>query len=470
MKPRHIASILACSMVLSGCSLIPEYHRPTAPVRPTWPTGPAYASASANSGKMAPDIGWKEFFKDPGLRSVIGVALENNRDLRKAALNVDASRALHRIQNAKLLPNVGAGASANIQRLPSDVSASGLPGMENQYEVALGMSSYEVDFFGKVRSLSKQALETYLASDEAQRSERIALVSEVADAYLTWRTDQNLAKLTDATLASNQKSLDLVEHNERKGIASALAVRQARVAVDRARTQQAADMRQVAQDINALELLVGAPLPNDLPKEDPLDNTVIYNLPVGLSSDVLLRRPDIQAAEHQLLSANANIGAARAAFFPSITLTASAGTTSAGLKDLFTPGQGIWTFAPQINVPIFNGGSLKASLDYSKIQKDIAIVQYEKSIQVAFREVADGLAARSTYVDQLQAQRDLVQNNKEYFALANERFRQGISTYLTVLDAQRELLSSQQQLLSDHMLQLTTEISLYKALGGGLSE
>jgi outer membrane protein, multidrug efflux system len=470
MKPRHIVSILACSMVLSGCSLIPEYHRPTSPVSPTWPTGPAYPSASVNSGKMAPDIGWKEFFKDPGLRSVIGVALDNNRDLRKAALNVDAYRALHRIQSAKLLPNVGAGASADIQRLPSDVSISGLPGMENQYEVALGMSSYEVDFFGKVRSLSKQALETYLASDEAQRSERIALVSEVADAYLTWRTDQNLAKLTDATLASNQRSLDLVERNERRGITSALAVRQARVAVDRARTQQAADTRQVAQDVNTLELLVGAPLPTDLPTEDPLDNTVIYNLPVGLSSDVLLRRPDIQAAEYQLLSANANIGAARAAFFPSITLTASAGTTSAQLHDLFTPGQGIWTFAPQINVPIFNGGSLKASLDDSRIQKDIAVIQYEKSIQVAFREVADGLAARSTYVDQLQSQRDLVQNNKEYFALANERFRQGISTYLTVLDAQRELLSSQQQLLSDHMLQLTTEISLYKALGGGLSE
>jgi len=470
VKLAPLVSAVACSAVLYGCNMTPHYNRPDPAVSAMWPQGPAYPIATAANGIMAPDVGWNEFFKDPALRSVIKLALENNHDLRKAALNVEAYRALHRIQKSQLVPGFGAGASADMQRLPADVSISGQPGTQNEYEVALGMSSYEVDFFGKVRSLSNQALETFLASEDAQRSERIALVGDVADAYLTWRTDQNLAKLTDATLRSDQNSLDLVERNERMGITSALAVRQARVSVDRARARQAADARQVAQDINALELLIGAQLPPDLPKEDPLNDTVLFNLPVGITSDVLLRRPDIHAAEHQLLAANANIGAARAAFFPSITLTASAGTVSARLQDLFSPGQGIWTFAPQINVPIFNGGRLKASLDYSKIQKDISVVQYQQAIRVAFREVADGLTARKTNVDQLEAQQELVQNDKEYLALANERFRQGISTYLSVLDAQRELLSSQQQLLSVQMMQLTTEIGLYKALGGGVLE
>jgi multidrug efflux system outer membrane protein len=332
------------------------------------------------------------------------------------------------------------------------------------------MSAYEVDFFGKIRSLSDVALETYLASDEARRSEQIALVGEVANAYLTWRTDQSLSTLTDQTLESNEKSLKLIEQNVQSGITSQLAVRQARVAVDHARTQRAADTRQVAQDLNALQFLVGTQLPVGLSPSDDLMNSVMFNLPVGLSSHVLLKRPDIAAAEHRLLASNADIGAARAAFFPSISLTASAGTISGRLQDLFSPGQGIWTFAPQINVPIFTGGALKANLDYVKIQKDISVADYEKTIQNAFREVADGLAARSTYVDQLQSQSDLVENNQEYLALAQERFHQGITTYLVVLDAQRELFSSRQQLLRDRMAQLITEISLYKALGGGTDD
>lgn len=468
MKFSRAISTLISTLAITGCSLIPAYHRPASPVPSSWPTGSAYPQASQASEKMAADIGWQAFFQDPALRRLIGLAIDNNRDLRKAVLNVQAYRAEYRIQAAKMSPHVSAGASVEEQRLPGDVAISWTPGREDIYQVDLGMASYEVDFFGKIRSLSQQAMETYLATESAQRSAQIALVDAVATAYLHWRTDQQEAALTVATLESDQHSLTLIQRNAAAGIASQLSVRQAAVAVDHERAAQAADSRQVAQDVNALALLVGVPVPQSLPGSASLDEGWIVSLPVGLSSDVLLRRPDIRAAELKLLAANANIGAARAAFFPSITLVGAAGTTSGKLQNLFSPGQWFWSFTPQINVPIFTAGSLKASLDHAQIEKQINVAEYEKTIQTAFREVSDGLSARQTYETQYQAQRSLVENDEAYLSLARERFREGIATYLTVLDANRELLSARRELLHDRMARLTTEVSLYAALGGGL--
>lgn len=295
----------------------------------------------------------------------------------------------------------------------------------------------------------------------------IALVGDVATAYFAWRTDQALLELSEATLESYRQSLSLIEASAEAGTASELDVRQARTLVDQARTQKALYTRLIAEDVNALRLLLGAAIPNDLPAGGKLQMDTLADFPAGLPADLLLRRPDIRAAEHRLLAANANIGAARAAFFPSISLTGSAGTASSELDGLFDGGSGAWSLVPRINLPIFTAGRLKANLDYAEIQKDIHVAAYEKAIQTAFREVADGLAARGTYDEQVQAQSDLVDNNRAYYQLARQRYDEGVDTYLTVLDAQRELFASQRQLLSDHLLQLNREVQLYRALGGG---
>ncbi|MTZ15248.1 efflux transporter outer membrane subunit [Pseudomonas sp. JL972] len=456
---------LAVALALGGCSLIPQYERPQAPIEADWPQGAAYDQAQEGDIRAA-DLRWQEFFHDAALRELIGVALQNNRDLRQAALNVEAYRALHRIQRAELFPGVDAGGSGSRQRLPDDLSPTGEAGIQSRYDVALGVS-YELDAFGRIRSLSRAALEQYLASEEAQRSVHIALVGDVATAYFAWRTDQALLELTEATLESYRQSLSLIEASAEAGTASELDVRQARTLVDQARTQKALYTRLIAEDVNALRLLLGAAIPNDLPAGGKLQMDTLADFPAGLPADLLLRRPDIRAAEHRLLAANANIGAARAAFFPSISLTGSAGTASSELDGLFDGGSGAWSLVPQINLPIFTAGRLKANLDYAEIQKDIHVAAYEKAIQTAFREVADGLAARGTYDEQVQAQSDLVDNNRAYYQLARQRYDEGVDTYLTVLDAQRELFASQRQLLSDHLLQLNREVQLYRALGGG---
>ncbi|MNZ63816.1 Toluene efflux pump outer membrane protein TtgF precursor [compost metagenome] len=465
MKLKYLT--LAVAVALGGCSLIPDYERPATPVQAGWPQGEAYQSA-AEGGVSAAALGWQAFFRDPALQRLIGVALDNNRDLRQAALNVEAYRALHRIQRSELFPSVDAGGAGVRQRLPDDLSPKGEAGIHSQYDVSLGVA-YELDLFGRLRSLERSALEQYLATAEAQRSVQIALVSDVATAYLTWRTDQAQLALTRSTLDSYTKSLRLIETSQEVGTASALDVRQARSLVQQARVQQALYTRQVAQDVNALQLLLGSAVPGDLPQDGGLDAALLAELPAGLPADLLQQRPDIRAAEHRLRAANADIGAARAAFFPSIRLTAAAGTASSELDGLFDGGSGIWSFVPQINVPIFTAGRLKANLDYAKVQKDINVAQYERSIQGAFSEVADGLAARGTYGEQLQAQRDLVDNNREYYQLARQRYDEGVDNYLAVLDAQRELFAAQQQLLSDRLAQLSSDVALYKALGGGWS-
>ena len=464
-----LVSIAVATLLLSGCSLIPDYQQPPAPIASQWPQGQAYAPAEAADIATA-EQGWRQFFRDQALQQLIETALLNNRDLRVAALNIEAYRAQYRIQRADLLPAVSADGSGSRQRLPADVAPTGRAGISSQYSATLGVSAYELDLFGRVRSLSQQALETYLSSEEARRSTQISLVASVANAYLTWQADQALLQLTEDTLGTFEESYRLTRRSSEIGVASALDLSQSRTSVEAARVKLAQYQRLVAQDRNGLALLLGSGLPADLPTSQPLDAELLSQVPAGLPSDLLQRRPDILEAEHLLKAANANIGAARAAFFPSISLTANAGSLSPDLSGLFGGGSGTWLFQPQISLPIFNAGSLRASLDYSKIQKDIGVARYEQSIQTAFQEVADGLAARQTYQRQLQAQRDLVEANQDYYRLAERRYRIGIDSNLTFLDAQRSLFSAQQALITDRLAQLTSEVNLYKALGGGWRE
>ncbi|MBD9485318.1 AdeC/AdeK/OprM family multidrug efflux complex outer membrane factor [Pseudomonas sp. PDM14] len=468
---QSLLSLAIVSAVLSGCTMIPDYLRPEAPVAAAYPQGEAYAdSAKTQTSTTAAELGWREFFRDPALQQLVEVALVNNRDLRIAALNIDAYRAQYRIQRSELFPSVSAAGSGTRQRLPGDLSQSGEATTSGQYSATLGTSAWEIDFFGRLRSLNQQTLEQYFASEEARRSTQISLVASVANAYLTLQADQALLQLTRDTLETYRKSYSLTERSFNVGVADALSLSQARTAVQSAEASLAQYTRLVAQDRNALALLLGNGVPANLPAGAVLDADLLAEVPAGLPSDLLQRRPDVLQAEHALRSANASIGAARAAFFPNISLTANAGTASSQLSGLFDGGSGTWLFQPQINLPIFTAGRLKANLDYAEVQKDIQVAQYEKAIQTAFQEVADGLAARTTYEQQLTAQRALVATSEDYYGLAERRFRTGVDSYLTLLDAQRQLFSARQQLIGDRLNQLVSEVNLYKALGGGWNE
>ena len=468
---QSLLSLAVASVLLGGCSLIPDYQRPDAPVDGAWPQGAAYtANDAAQTDVAAAALGWREFFRDPALQQLVEAALANNRDLRIAALNVEAYRAQHRIQRSELFPSISAAGSGTRQRLPGDLSSSGEATTSGQYSATVGTSAWEIDFFGRLRSLDEQALQLYFASEEAQRSTQISLVAGVANAYLTLQADQQLLQLTRDTLDTYRKSYALTERSFNVGVADALSLSQARTSVQSAEASLAQYSRLVAQDRNALALLLGDGVPADLPQGEVLNADLLAEVPAGLPSELLQRRPDLLQAEHQLKAANASIGAARAAFFPSISLTANAGSASSELSGLFDGGSGSWLFQPSINLPIFTAGRLKANLDYAEVQKNIQVASYEKAIQGAFQEVADGLAARTTYEQQLSAQRALVGTSEEYYRLAERRFRTGVDSYLTLLDAQRQLFSAQQQLIGDRLNQLTSEVNLYKALGGGWNE
>ncbi len=454
---------LALLAALGGCSMVPEYQRPVAPVDAAWSQGEAPANPQAM------DLGWREFFRDPDLQQLIEMALQNNRDLRVAALNVEAYRALYRVQRANLLPLVSADGAATRSRTPADLSPTGESTVGGQYSATLGVA-WELDLFGRLGSLREEALQQYFATEAAQRSAQISLVASVANAWLTWQADQALLELTADTLKAYDESLALTQRSFDVGVASALELRQARSAVETARVSLAQYTRLVAQDRNALVQLLGQNIPANLLHKRELNDQQLAELPVGLPSDLLTKRPDIVQAEYQLRAANASIGAARAAFFPSISLTGAAGTASRELSGLFDGGSGYWTFSPQISLPIFNAGQLRANLDYAEISKNIQVAEYERAIQVAFREVADGLAAQATYTEQLQAQRDLLKTSEEYYRLAERRYRTGVDSYLILLDAQRQLFSVQQQMINDRLAQLTSEVNLFKALGGGWEE
>jgi multidrug efflux system outer membrane protein len=470
---------VALSAALAGCSLIPKYDRPAAPVDAAYPVGPAYdadAQAKARPDNLATaDIGWREFFTDPLLQTLIEQSLANNRDLRVAALNVQAAQAQYRISRSDLFPTVGVGANGSVQRTPADLSPSGEAGISRQYQVGASLASWELDLFGRIRSLNQQALEEYLSLDETRVATQLSLISEMANAYLTMRADQELLGLTEETLASQHKSYDLTKLSYDGGVGTELDLSQAEVSVRTAERNYSLYVRQVAQDRNALVLLLGQPLSPELDTRLTQashldDNSMPTNLPPGLPSELLARRPDIRAAEHALLGANANIGAARAAFFPSIGLTASAGTASSSLGGLFKGGSGAWSFAPTLSVPIFTSGQLTASLDLAKVQKNIQVAQYEKSIQTSFREVADALAGRGTLDHQIASQQALVAANDRAYKVSDQLFRQGISNYLSVLDSQRSLYQSQQDLVATRLQRVENLVALYRVLGGGWTE
>ncbi|MDB6091724.1 MAG: multidrug transporter [Gammaproteobacteria bacterium] len=472
---RKLTVSLMTALLATGCTLEPKYDRPAAPVPGSFPQGEAYRAGAVvpTAGKAAADIGWREFFTDARLQRLIELTLANNRDLRVAALNVEAQRAQYRIQRSDLLPTISATATESAQSVPPYLNSAGLPipSVIRQYTVGVGFTSYELDVFGRIRSLTHQQLEQYFGYEETRRSTQISLVAEVADDYLTLLSDQELLRITQDTLRSDTDSYDLTQRMLESGQDTELDLRQAESAVDTARANLAQYTRQVAQDRNALQLLLGAPLPEDLSDGPPLEaQSFLAELPAGVPSDLLERRPDILSAEHNLRAANANIGAARAAFFPSVSLTGLFGTSSMDLSGLFASGSRYWTFNPQLSLPIFAAGANVANLDLAKVQKSLQVAQYEKAIQTAFREVADALAARGTLLQQLEAQRALVTSAGASYKLSQMRFHSGVDAYLTVLDSQRTLYSAQQGLVSVELTRLENLVSLYKALGGGWAE
>lgn len=454
----------AALAMLAGCAnLAPAYERPAAPVPADFP------EAGAATGAAAADRPWREFFADARLRQLIELALANNRDLRVAALNIEQARAQYRVQDAALLPTVQATGSGTASRTPADLSATGQASVSHQYSAALGVSAFELDFFGRVRNLSAQALEQFLATEEARRATQISLVAEVANAWLTWSADLARLALTQDTLRSQRETLALTQKRFEAGAASALVLRQQQTTVESARAEAARLAGQVSKDRNALALLLGTPVPDALAPSalDPEGRDAMPDLPAGLPSDLLLRRPDLLQSEHQLKASNANIGVARAAFYPRISLTGSAGSSSADLAGLFKGGSGAWSFMPQVSVPIFDGGANRANLASAKAAHDIAVANYEKAIQTAFREVADALADRATVDERLDAQRALVRASDDAFTLAKARYERGVDSWLEVLDAQRSFTSARQGLIDVRLAQLSNGVTLYKVLGGG---
>lgn len=450
-------TLLAGALALAGCSTPSLFTRPLAPIAPQWPAS-AQAVGTAPAGDLLP---WRTFFTDPALQSLIALALEHNRDLRVAALNIAQARAQLGLRSADELPSVSAG--LGLSRLPN---TSG--NMATTVTGGLLVSSYELDFFGRVASLKEQALAQYLATEEARRTAQISLIATVAQAWMGLGADARLLRLAEQTLASRQDSLRLVALRLEYGAASDLDLRLAQSLVQAASVALAQTQRQRALDENALVLLVGQPLMPALLAQLGADVPVtLPALPAGLPSELLTRRADIRQAEQQLAAANANIAAARAAYFPRIALTASAGSASSELGSLFKDGSWSYSLVPQLLLPLFDGGRNDANLASAKVGFDIAVAQYEKAIQGAFREVADALAARSSWERQLLAQTALAQADGERLVLTRLRLENGAASQLDWLDAQRALFASQQGVIAAQLAFLQSQVALYKVLGGG---
>ena len=465
MNKTVLSALLGVGIALGGCSLAPEYQRPEAPIPTQWPHGPAYGQ-DVPQAPVASDLKWREFFTDERLQKVIGQALENNRDLRLAALNVERAQGMYGIQRGELFPSLNAEGGRTRQRRSADLIEPGQPRIADQYRADLGFAAWELDFFGRIRSLSDQALEEYLATDEARRSAQIALISEVARAYLALAADRENLELSRSTLESQQAGFALVRKRFNVGMVSELDLKQAQVPLDTARGDLARYTQRVAQDLNALNLLAGAPVPEEWLPADLDSVAPLREVAAGLSSEALLRRPDIIAAEHRLKGANASIGAARAALFPRISLTASIGTASNELSNLFDAGTRTWLFSPQFAMPIFDT-RIWAALRVSKTDREIILARYEKTIQTAFREVADALAVRGTIDEQLAAQESLTATVGDAYRLADKRYASGLDSYLSVLDAQRSHFAARQGLATLRLAKRASQIQLYAALGGG---
>ena len=445
---------ILATLALSGCiNLAPDYQQPEAPVPTEW--------QATVSGDVVADIQWQQFFTDSRLAKLQTLALANNRDLRLASLNIEKAQAQYRIQRAAAFPTIDAGVSGTHARTASS-------GTTHDYTAQLGLSSYEVDVFGRVQNLQDEALEAYLALTETRRSTQISLVAEVGTAWLTLAADNERLQLAEDTLASQQATYELTQRSHALGGSAALAVAQAQTTVESARGDVAEYQSQILQDRNALRLLVGSDIPDALLPGSHLQSAAaLVQVPAELPSSLLQRRPDVLAAEHNLKSANIDIGAARAAFFPSISLTANAGSASSALSSLFKAGSGAWTFAPSISVPIFDAGSHRATLDAAKVEKEIQVQTYQQTLQTAFKEVADALAVRSTLDQRLAAQQALTDASQKSFELSDALYRAGSQSYLEALDSQRSLYSAEQDLITLRLAEQSNRVTLYKVMGGG---
>ncbi|MET3668048.1 efflux transporter outer membrane subunit [Caulobacter sp. 1776] len=461
---RNLSLILLASTAVSACTLAPDYKRPSLPVAQTWST----PSPEPTGSVTAADLDWRQVLIDPRLQGVVDLALKQNRDLRVAVLNIEKARAQYGVQRSALFPAINGVLSEQRGRTPASTSQTGQAFDTEVYSATVGFTAYELDLFGRVRSLNAAALQSYLATQETSRSVRTSLIAETANAWLTLAADQDRLALAKSTLATREDTLRLTQQQVDGGVGSVATLRNAQVQAETARSDVAVYTAQVAQDLNALTLLAGGGVPAELLPAGQLESArILADLPAGLPSDVLVRRPDVLAAEHQLQGANANIGAARAAFFPRISLTGATGTASGDLDGLFKSGTGTWSFAPQISLPIFAGGANVANLKVSKANRDIAVATYEKTVQTAFREVSDALSVRATVADRLAAQERLVTAATDSQRLSQQRRDAGLDSALTLLDSQRTLYAAQQGLITARLARATNLVTLYKALGGG---
>jgi outer membrane protein, multidrug efflux system len=458
--------ILALSFLMCGCPGPSKYARPQMPVPSAWPDN-SNPQAGTPDAPAAASVEWKTFFTDQRLQSVIALALENNRDLRTAALNVGKVQALYRIQRAEQFPTVGLSGTGNLYRAPEGVISKDKAETVQQHIVGFASPSWELDLFGRIRSLKSRALEQYLATQQARSAAQISIVAAVANTYLALAADQESLRLAEDTLQIQQKSYDLIEQTRKYGMASDLELRQAESQVEAARVDIARYLGQIAVDENALNLLAGSAVARSMRPDSLSQAGAFRDIGPGTPSDVLLRRPDILMAEHQLKAADANIGAARAAFFPRIALTSGAGLLSSDLANLFQYEARSWSFAPQIGFPIFDSGARKAGYRAAEVDRDMAVAEYEKSIQSAFREVSDALSLQTSLADQQQALQKLVDTLQETYRLSEARYKGGIDSYLSVLIAQRSVYASQQQMLMVRLARLSNLVNLYKVLGGG---
>lgn len=474
----RIFSATALALALAACDMAPKYVRPALPVPVESPSGPAYPADATGQAAIQPaDTGWRDFFTDQRLVRVIEKALVHNRDLRIAVANVEQARAQYRVQRSDLFPTIAANGSATYQDFPfaqqgaggGAGAGAGATGRTDIYSASVGISAWEIDLFGRVRNLSKAAQEQYFARVESRNAAQVALIAETASAWLSMAANQERLRIARDLEAAFGKTLELTRARFAKGIASELEVRQAQTSYDQARADIAEATTLVAQDQNALNLLAGSTVaPGDLPSAMPQEDVTLANLPTDLPSSILLQRPDILAAEHQLRAANADIGAARAAFFPNISLTAALGTLSAGLSNLFASGSDYWSAAPSVRLPIFDFGKNQGNLRYSRATYDAMLATYEKSVQTGFREVADALARRGTMTAQLEAQSSLRDAARVGYRLSEARFRAGVDPFLTTLDAQRTLYSAERSMLATRLARAANMIELYRAMGGGL--
>lgn len=463
--PRVLAA--AClAAALAGCSLAPKHVQPAPPLPADWTSG---GGAPSQANATLPD--WRLVITDEPMRRVVELALEGNRDLRVAVLKIEKAQAQYQIQRADLLPKIDATAGANMQRTPAPLSGKTVAVTSRAYSVGLGFSAFELDLFGRVQSLKDAALEQFLATEESRKSVELSLVAEVATAYLTLAADREHLALAREILETEQASHEVVQSRFDFGVANELDLSRAQTTVDTARVQVARYQALVTADENMLAVLVGQPLAPELaPAKSLAEVAPVSPVPVGLPSEVLTRRPDVQAAEHQLKAANADIGAARARHFPSISLTGSYGTASNEVDNLFKSGTVAWSFVPQITLPIFNAGAISAGVKAAEAERNILVAQYEKAVQTAFREVSDALAQGASLAAQVQAQTSLTTATAKSYELSTLRYEAGVDSFLSKLDAQRSHAASRQELIAARLGRQANMLTLYKTLGGGWSE